>query len=131
MCPILKSLREQNLIGDKAVQFLREKLNRQLSQFELDIANFPRVCCVCGIANPPDQLKNCKNCFCVAFCPKCLEFKEEHEKWCKALKIAAEDYKNEQTIGHQVSFVGMVSWVGNHVGFLSFSDSKCCWVHTF
>ena len=104
----MKSLREQNLIGDKAVQFLREKLNRQLSQFELDIANFPRVCCVCGIANPPDQLKNCKNCFCVAFCPKCLEFKEEHEKWCKALKIAAEDYKNEQTIGHQVSFVGLV-----------------------
>ena len=59
---------------------------------------------VCNIANPPDELINCKNCFCVAYCPSCLEAGKTkcHEKWCKALRIAAEDYKNEQTIGHQV-----------------------------
>ena len=103
LCPILKSLREQNLYGDKAVQFLQEKLKRNLSQYELDIANHPRMCCVTDKANPPGQLKNCKNCFCVAFFEdRAEEARTQHDKWCKALRTAAEDYKNEQTIGHQV-----------------------------
>lgn len=103
LCKILKSLREENLTGDSAVEFLQSKLGHKLSQYEYDIANHPRVCAVCNVANPPDDLKNCKNCFCVAFCPDHLENgKAQHEKWCRALKTAAEDYKNEQTIGHQV-----------------------------
>ena len=93
------------MMGSKAAQFLSEKLQRPLNQFERDITNHLRVCYVCDKANPPEKLKNCKNCFCVAFCPECYESgKSQHEeKWCKALKIAAEDYKIEQTIGHQVS----------------------------
>ena len=103
LCTILKSLREQNLYGDKAVQFLQEKLKRNLSQYELDIANHPRMCCVTDKANPPGKLKNCKNCFCVAFFEEhAEEARTQHDKWCKALRTAAEDYKNEQTIGHQV-----------------------------
>ena len=105
LCPTLKSLREQNMMGGQAVQFLKEKLNRNLNQFEFDITNHPRVCYVCDKANPPEKLKNCKNCFCVAFCPDHIEsgMSQHEEKWCKGLKIAAEDYKIEQTIGHQVS----------------------------
>ena len=96
-------MREQNLTGNDAVSFLSSKLKRPLSQFEYDICNHPRVCMVCNKGNPPDDLKNCRQCFCVAFCPNCHESgKTQHDKWCKALKIAAEDYKNEQTIGHQV-----------------------------
>ncbi len=104
MCKTLLSLREQDMTGESAVEFLRSKLNRALTQFEMDIANHPRVCMECGKANPPDDLKNCKNCFCVTFCADHLESaKTQHDKWCKALKTAAEDYKNEQTIGHQVN----------------------------
>jgi len=103
LCKILLSMREQNLTGNDAVSFLSSKLKRPLSQFEYDICNHPRVCMVCNKGNPPDDLKNCRQCFCVAFCPNCHESgKTQHDKWCKALKIAAEDYKNEQTIGHQV-----------------------------
>jgi len=104
LCPLLKIIRENNMMGSKAAQFLSEKLQRPLNQFERDITNHLRVCYVCDKANPPEKLKNCKNCFCVAFCPECYESgKSQHEeKWCKALKIAAEDYKIEQTIGHQV-----------------------------
>ena len=93
------------MMGGQAVQFLKEKLNRNLNQFEFDITNHPRVCYVCDKANPPEKLKNCKNCFCVAFCPDHIEsgMSQHEEKWCKGLKIAAEDYKIEQTIGHQVS----------------------------
>ena len=103
LCKILKSLREQNLTGSDAVSFLSSKLKRALNQFEFDIANHPRVCMVCNQYEPADELKNCKQCFCVAFCPKCVESGNTcNGKWCAALKIAAEDYKNEQTIGHQV-----------------------------
>ena len=71
-------MREQNLTGDQAVEILKAKLKRPLSQFELDLANHPRVCLVCNTANPPDELKNCKNCFCVAFCPDHLEIGRAH-----------------------------------------------------
>ena len=96
-------MREENLTGDSAVQFLQSRLNRPLTQYERDIANHPRVCMISNKANPPDDLIDCKLCFCVAFSKECIEEgKKKHEKWCKALKIAAEDYKNEQTIVHQV-----------------------------
>jgi hypothetical protein len=102
LCKILKSLREQNLTGSDAVSYLTSKLKRPLNQFEFDIANHPRVCMVCNKYDPADELKNCKQCFCVAFCPKCVESGICNLPSCKALKIAAEDYKNEQTLGHQV-----------------------------
>ena len=52
-------------------------------------------------------MKNCKSCFCVAFCTQHLEEgKKAHEangaQQCNQLRIAAEDYRNEQTLGHQV-----------------------------
>ena len=52
-------------------------------------------------------MKNCKNCFCVAFCPNCVEGAKKHceengSQRCAQLRIAAEDYRNEQTLGHQV-----------------------------
>ena len=96
-------MREQNLMGDSAIEFMRSKLNRALTQYEMDICNFPRCCIVSGKMNPPDDLKNCKQCFCVAFMPEHLESgKCKHEKWCRALRTAADDYFFEQTIGHQV-----------------------------
>ena len=53
------------------------------------------------------RLKNCKNCFCIAFCPNCVEGAKKHceengNQRCSQLRIAAEDYRNEQTLGHQV-----------------------------
>ena len=53
------------------------------------------------------RLKNCKNCFCIAFCPNCVEGAKKHceennSQRCAQLRIAAEDYRNEQTLGHQV-----------------------------
>ena len=103
LCKILKDMREQNLTGDSAIEFLKVQLNRPLSQYELDIAQHPRVCMISNQMNPPDELINCKVCFCVAFSPAYLEQgKCKHEKWCQALKLSAEDYKFEQTIGHQV-----------------------------
>ena len=53
------------------------------------------------------RLRNCKNCFCAAFCTQHLEEgKKQHEaddlQQCTQLRIAAEDYRNEQTLGHQV-----------------------------
>ena len=50
-------MREENLFGNKGVQFLTSKLQRPLTQFENDICMFPRVCFVSGKANPCDQLK--------------------------------------------------------------------------
>ena len=52
-------------------------------------------------------MKNCKNCFCIAFCPNCVEGAKKHceennSQRCAQLRIAAEDYRNEQTLGHQV-----------------------------
>ena len=53
------------------------------------------------------RLRNCKNCPCVAFCTQHLEEgMKRHEsdgaQQCAQLRIAAEDYRNEQTLGHQV-----------------------------
>ena len=91
------------MTGEKALAFMKAKLNRPLTQFEHDIANHPRVCAVSGEYDTKEELIDCKKCFCVAFKAKYYdEGMAKHEKWCKALKIAAEDYKNEQTIGHQV-----------------------------
>jgi hypothetical protein len=99
----LLKIREQNLFGENGATFMSKQLGRELTQFERDIANHARMCMICDKGNPPDDLKNCRQCFCVAFCPEHLEVgKAKHEKWCNQLKIAAEDYKNEQTIGHQV-----------------------------
>jgi hypothetical protein len=54
-----------------------------------------------------DRLRNCKTCFSVAFCTQHLEEgKKNHEangaQQCAQLRIATEDYRNEQTLGHQV-----------------------------
>ncbi len=96
-------MRDQNLSGDAAVNFFKKKLGRELNQFENDMANYPRQCAICNVSDCQDKLKTCKQCFCVAFCPDHLEKGQGvHEKWCKKLRTAAEDYKNEQTLGHQV-----------------------------
>ena len=97
-------MRQESLTGDSAIQFLQSKLNRPLTQYERDIANHPRVCMISNTyGNPPDELKDCKQCFCVTFAPEYVAVGQcKHEKWCKPLRIVMEDYKNEQTIGHQV-----------------------------
>jgi len=86
---------------------LRSKLKKKnLDQYEIDLTNFPRRCVMCG-CDDHNKLKNCKNCFCIAFCPNCVEGAKKHceennSQRCAQLRIAAEDYRNEQTLGHQV-----------------------------
>lgn len=102
LCKILQSVIGKGLSSQQMVTYLTQKLGRPLNQFELDLTNFPRVCAVCQ-SDKHDVLKNCKSCFCVAFCPSHFEEgKSKHEEFCELLKIAAEDYKNEKTLGHQV-----------------------------
>ena len=72
---------------------------------------------VCG-TDDFDKLKTCKACFCVAFCPGCLESgkkKHEENQMCSQLQLAAEDYKNEQTLGHQVQNYVPKTTKGAHV----------------
>lgn len=49
-------------------------------------------------------LKECRNCFCVAFSPEHYDegVKLHKSEDCHELKMAAEDYKHEITLGHQV-----------------------------
>jgi len=117
LCKALCSIRGKGLSPDQVLASLREKLGRSLTQYEMDIAHFPRVCMVCG-CDDFDKLKNCKNCFCVAFCPSCLEtgkLKHEADQMCTQLATAAEDYKNEQTLGHQVQNYIPKTIKGSHV----------------
>ena len=75
---------------------------RDLVQYEIDITLFPRTCAVCQ-SDKSESLKNCKHCFGIAFCQNHFdEGKAKHEEFCDQLRIAAEDYKNEKTLGHQV-----------------------------
>ena len=96
---IMEKLNSERLVGA-----LEHELGRSLRQDELDICQFPRVCCVCGGGGAnQESLKNCSRCHCVAWCPACIEKgKEAHEEWCHLLKTAIEDYKHEKSLGHQV-----------------------------
>ena len=109
LCKILKKARGDkdhwsvNYTTDQMADILRRELGRELNQFEIDITTFPRVCVVSGAAEPQNDLRTCKNCFCVAFLPKNYEEGMKlHEPYCHALKLVAEDYKYEMTVGHQV-----------------------------
>lgn len=110
LCKALQSLRargppERPRGAEAMAEALRDLLGRkELSQYELDVCNFPRVCMVCG-DDEPEALRDCKGCSCVAFCNQHLEAgKKRHEESgrCCQLRLAAEDYKNEMTLGHQV-----------------------------
>lgn len=82
---------------------LQRILGRPLTQFEQDIGEHPRICIVCRQGSDQKVLRTCQSCFCVAFCLSHLEeAMEAHSKWCQHLRLCAEDYKNEQTLGHQV-----------------------------
>ena len=60
LCKILCTyVRGKGLSSDKVLAVLREKLGRPLTQYEMDIAHFPRVCMVCE-SDDFDSLKNCK-----------------------------------------------------------------------
>ena len=59
LCKILASVRGKGMSGDKVLSVLREKLGSGLTQYEMDIAHFPRVCMVCE-CDDFDKLKNCK-----------------------------------------------------------------------
>ena len=90
---------------------MEKKLKRSLNQYEVDIVEHPRICLVCQEGKNQGILRNCRDCFCVAFCKICVEKNKKNpikaimrhkEKYCKALRTAAEDYKNEVNLGHQV-----------------------------
>eukprot|EP00094_Tigriopus_californicus_P001703 TCALIF_01648-PA protein Name:"Protein of unknown function" AED:0.01 eAED:0.10 QI:51/0.5/0.66/1/1/1/3/0/582 len=110
LCKILKKARgdaelwTEKLTSDQMQELLRLELNRELNQFEVDITTFPRVCMITGSGAQQAEMRNCKNCFCVAFSPERYEegMTLHGAEDCKALKTAAEDYKNEITLGHQV-----------------------------
>ena len=70
---------------------MERELGRSLNQFEQDICDYPRVCIVSGAT---ENLKNCRDCFCVAFSLDCAEeAKKRHNEFCTPLKYAAEDYR--------------------------------------
>ena len=91
--------------SNQLVSFLKQKLDRNLTQFELDIAEYPRICMICSQGDNQADLKPCKECYSVAFCASDKheeEGKLKHGKYCNALETAAIDYRNEITLGHQV-----------------------------
>ncbi len=111
LCKVLQEARGKTehwtcngLSADDLIDRMAAKLERRVTQFETDIAMHPKICMVCGSGDRQAALKECRNCFCVAFCPDHYDEGGKFHKAedCSALKTAAEDYKHEITLGHQV-----------------------------
>ena len=109
LCKVLKAARAgkdhwiANFNAEQMQDKLREALGRPLTQYEIDLTQFPRICGLCNKGQDQSGLETCQKCFCAAFCKACKsEGETRHCKYCAALKFAAEDYRNEVTVGHQV-----------------------------
>lgn len=62
-----------NMDAEKMRSFLESGLGRQLRQFESDIITHPRLCGLCNSGERQSEMKNCKQCFCIAFHPEHVE----------------------------------------------------------
>lgn len=110
LCKVLQTARGKSdhwtcqTSGEKLLAMVEAGLGRKPTQFEHDIALHPRVCMVTGSGEGQNELRECRNCFCVAFSPNNYDegIKLHKSEDCEALKTAAEDYKHEITLGHQV-----------------------------
>ncbi len=116
LCKILtKARREKShwslaLTPEELGKLLVQSLGgRDLTQYETDLmAHGMRSCTECSaMDNEKRTLTECKNCHCVLFCPEHARKNVDgggnnHAAYCKPLKICAEDYRNEVTLGHQV-----------------------------
>ena len=79
------------MTGTELSHLLERELGRPLTQYEQDICDHPRVCLVTG---GTEDLKNCRECFCVAYSAKAAEeAKKRHAEFCAPLRKAAEDYR--------------------------------------
>ena len=109
LCKVLKKARGKddlwtvNFTPEEMSQFMAVGLGRKLTQFEQDIVMHPRVCAVTGRGDHQNELKECRKYGCLVFRPEHYEEGvKRYEADSAALRTAAEDYKNEITLGHQV-----------------------------
>ncbi len=109
LCKVLQAARANadlwttKMSPDELLRRLRAGLDRAPTQFELDIAHHPRVCLVCKSGEQQGKLRDCKGCYCAAFCPDHHEDgMAKHAPDCEKLHTAIVDYRNEITVGHQV-----------------------------